>query len=99
MSYVGLGDGLWSFIPNDDFSFRFFVRVDRVLRRSLGVSETAKADSTVKPAPPIDPNPLDEKELEAELRKPNFEIPDEFKDSVRLEYDEVPGSKASHDEL
>ncbi|KAG8884080.1 hypothetical protein FRB97_005303 [Tulasnella sp. 331] len=31
----------------------FFSRVDRVLRRSLGVSESAKADDTVKPAPPI----------------------------------------------
>ncbi|KAG9016841.1 hypothetical protein FRB93_009371 [Tulasnella sp. JGI-2019a] len=31
----------------------FFSRVDRVLRRSLGVSESAKADATVKPAPPV----------------------------------------------
>ena len=83
------------------FHCRFFVRVDRVLRRSLGVSETAKADDTVKPAPPIDQNPLNEEELEAELRKPNFEIPDEFKDSVRLEYDRVPEAEsgAVHDEL
>ena len=34
---------------------RFFGRVDRVLRRSLGVSETAPTDTTVKPAPPVDP--------------------------------------------
>lgn len=33
---------------------RFFERVDRVLRRSLGVSETAQADTTVKPAPPVE---------------------------------------------
>ncbi|KAJ7638797.1 Hsp90 protein-domain-containing protein [Roridomyces roridus] len=33
----------------------FFTRVDRVLRRSLGVSETAPTDTTVKPAPPVDP--------------------------------------------
>jgi heat shock protein beta len=31
---------------------RFFSRVDRVLRRSLGVSEHAKPDVTVVPAPP-----------------------------------------------
>ena len=35
--------------------FRFFTRIDRVLRRSLGVSETAPTDTTVKPAPPVDP--------------------------------------------
>ena len=33
---------------------RFFSRVDKVLRRSLGVSETATVDETVKPAPPIE---------------------------------------------
>ncbi|KZS97784.1 heat shock protein Hsp90 [Sistotremastrum niveocremeum HHB9708] len=31
----------------------FFTRVDRVLRRSLGVSELAEADIFIKPAPPI----------------------------------------------
>lgn len=35
---------------------RFLTRVDRVLRRSLGVSETAPTESTVKPAPPVDPS-------------------------------------------
>ncbi|KAG9100480.1 hypothetical protein FS749_015073 [Ceratobasidium sp. UAMH 11750] len=38
----------------------FFTRMDRVLRRSLGVSESAKADETVKPAPPVDTTPLEE---------------------------------------
>ena len=38
---------------------RFFVRVDRVLRRSLGVSETAKAKVDIKPAPEVDPTELD----------------------------------------
>ncbi|KAF8760295.1 Heat shock protein Hsp90 [Rhizoctonia solani] len=38
----------------------FFTRMDRVLRRSLGVSETAKGDETVKPAPPVDDTPLEE---------------------------------------
>lgn len=32
-------------------SHGFFTRVDRVLRRSLGVSETAPTDTTVEPAP------------------------------------------------
>ena len=34
--------------------------MDRVLRRSLGVSENAKADDSVKPAPPVDDTPLEE---------------------------------------
>ncbi len=42
---------------------RFFTRVDRILRRSLGVSETAPTDSTVKPAPPVDSKPVEEEEL------------------------------------
>jgi heat shock protein beta len=41
-------------------SNEFFGRVDRVLRRSLGVSEHAPTDSTVKPAPPVDPTLPDE---------------------------------------
>lgn len=42
-------------------NFRFFTRVDRILRRSLGVSETAPTDDSVKPAPPVDPSlPTDE---------------------------------------
>ncbi|KAG8903450.1 hypothetical protein FRB99_003272 [Tulasnella sp. 403] len=41
----------------------FFSRVDRVLRRSLGVSESAKADDKVKPAPPtVEPDEKVEKE-------------------------------------
>ena len=46
---------------------RFFVRVDRVLRRSLGVSETAKAKVDVKPAPEVDPT-----EPEGEFELPDF---------------------------
>lgn len=34
--------------------------MDRVLRRSLGVSESAKGDETVKPAPPVDDTPLEQ---------------------------------------
>ncbi|KEP55374.1 cation-transporting ATPase [Rhizoctonia solani 123E] len=41
-------------------SHLFFTRMDRVLRRSLGVSESAKGDETVKPAPPVDETPLEE---------------------------------------
>ncbi|KAI0080893.1 cation-transporting ATPase [Panus rudis PR-1116 ss-1] len=37
-------------------SNEFFTRVDRILRRSLGVSETAPTDTRVKPAPPVDPS-------------------------------------------
>ncbi|KAJ7276359.1 Hsp90 protein-domain-containing protein [Mycena haematopus] len=48
----------------------FFTRVDRVLRRSLGVSETAPTDATVKPAPPVDP----------ELPTEEFAEPDQFAD-------------------
>lgn len=33
--------------------------MDRILRRSLGVSETAPTDTTVKPAPPVDSEPLE----------------------------------------
>ncbi|EKM59171.1 uncharacterized protein PHACADRAFT_249432 [Phanerochaete carnosa HHB-10118-sp] len=42
-------------------SHNFFARVDRILRRSLGVSEHAPTDASVKPAPPVDPShPADE---------------------------------------
>jgi hypothetical protein len=34
--------------------------MDRVLRRSLGVSEAAKADDSVLPAPPVEDSPLAE---------------------------------------
>lgn len=44
----------------------FFTRVDRILRRSLGVSETAPTDSTVKPAPPVAPEPLADEEISFE---------------------------------
>lgn len=44
-------------------SNEFFTRVDRILRRSLGVSETAQAEDTVKPAPPQADKPIEEEEL------------------------------------
>lgn len=38
--------------------------MDRILRRSLGVSETAPTDTTVKPAPPVAQEPLNEDEYD-----------------------------------
>jgi len=43
-------------------SNEFFIRVDKVLRRSLGVTESATTESAVKPAPPIDSELPDEVE-------------------------------------
>ena len=47
-------------------SHTFFSRVDRILRRSLGVSETAQADASVKPAPPVAPHEPSDEELSFE---------------------------------
>ncbi|TBU32908.1 heat shock protein Hsp90 [Dichomitus squalens] len=82
----------------------FFTRVDRILRRSLGVSETAPTDTTVKPAPPVDP------ELPPDADEPE---PDPFEETGRgqiswevEEVDElgnpikqVPVEMKRHDEL
>ena len=69
---------------------RFFNRMDRVLRRSLGVSETAPTDETVKPAPPVDPELPSEESVQSPLTfsdlgddKLRVEIPDNMKDKVR----------------
>lgn len=69
---------------------RFFSRVDRVLSRSLGVSETAPTDTTVKPAPPVDPElPTEEEEAQTPLFKQEEDdgkakviLPDHLKDDV-----------------
>ncbi|KAJ8455307.1 hypothetical protein ONZ51_g12522 [Trametes cubensis] len=84
-------------------SNEFFTRVDRILRRSLGVSEHAPTDTTVKPAPPVDP------ELPADADVPE---PDEFENGrgkvswAVEEIDEfgnvvkdVPVEQKRHDEL
>jgi heat shock protein beta len=80
-------------------SHGFFTRVDRVLRRSLGVSETAQTDSTVSPAPPIDPTI----EEEVEDDKPGIILPDELKGKVDIQMEEVDEDNnpinPSHDEL
>ncbi|OBZ70180.1 Endoplasmin [Grifola frondosa] len=72
-------------------SNEFFTRVDRILRRSLGVSETAPTDTTVKPAPPVDPKIPDESE---EFTfpggdKPGIYVPDALKDQVSWEMEEI----------
>ncbi|KAF8165360.1 Hsp90 protein-domain-containing protein [Crassisporium funariophilum] len=88
-------------------SNKFFSRVDRVLRRSLGVSETATTDESVKPAPPIDPElPVNEPELPPveDDGKPGVFLPDELKDQIQIDMEEIdeegnPVVQVEHDEL
>ncbi|KAF9221952.1 HSP90-domain-containing protein [Gyrodon lividus] len=79
----------------------FLTRVDRVLRRSLGVSETAPTDGTVKPAPPVDS--LLPEEIVEDDEEMFFNLPDEFKqnDQFKLEMEEIDeeGNPVEHDEL
>jgi len=77
---------------------RFFSRVDRVLRRSLGVSETAKTDESVKPAPPVETN----SDATDESDKPGIVLPDHMKDKVQIEMEEIDeegNPVVQHDEL
>jgi heat shock protein beta len=82
----------------------FFSRVDRVLRRSLGVSETAPTDTTVKPAPPVDPE-LPEEESDERLKaeedsRARVIVPDNMKDKISIEMEEVDeNGNPVHDEL
>ncbi|KAI9066781.1 heat shock protein Hsp90 [Trametes sanguinea] len=82
----------------------FFTRVDRILRRSLGVSETAPTDTTVKPAPPVDP----ELPEDADIPEPDEDIVnghgkvswaveeiDEYGNVIQ----DVPVENKRHDEL
>ncbi|KAH9977725.1 Hsp90 protein-domain-containing protein [Lactifluus volemus] len=92
-------------------SNEFLMRVDRVLRRSLGVSETAATDATVKPAPPVDPVVLDESEYESKPEPVAFEPPenddgkpkvilsDEMKKKIKVDIEEYTDDLPSHDEL
>jgi heat shock protein beta len=92
-------------------SDEFLIRVDRVLRRSLGVSETAPTDTTVKPAPPVDPVILDESEYEPKPEpvvdeppafegKPSVILPDSLKDKVQIDIEEISDDDFPfHDEL
>jgi len=82
----------------------FFARVDRVLRRSLGVSEHARTDDTVKPAPPVDPEFPAFEELYKMPRndKPGVYIPPHLQDDVVFEMEEVDEEGniiTPHDEL
>jgi len=95
-------------VPDSD---EFLIRVDRVLRRSLGVSETAPTDTTVKPAPPVDPVVLDESEYEFKPEpvmdeppefggKPGVILPDHLKDKVQIDIEEIGDDDLPiHDEL
>ncbi|KIY49180.1 heat shock protein Hsp90 [Fistulina hepatica ATCC 64428] len=88
----------------------FFSRVDRVLRRSLGVSETAPTDDTVKPAPPVDPEiheddydrmPTYPAGFDEEDETPGVFVPEGLKNKMAFELEEVDedGNPVKHDEL
>ncbi|KAJ7591081.1 Hsp90 protein-domain-containing protein [Mycena floridula] len=90
-------------VPNTN---AFFSRVDRVLRRSLGVSETAPTDTTVKPAPPVDPelpSEVDPEFMPPMSDVPGVQIPDHMKDDVKIEMEEIDEEGnvvvPTHDEL
>ncbi|KAF8639823.1 hypothetical protein AX17_001079 [Amanita inopinata Kibby_2008] len=83
---------------------QFFNRMDRVLRRSLGVSETAPTDETVKPAPPVDPELPSEEDIlpirpvmkdlemlmdEEDDGKPRVVIPEHLKNKVQIDMEEI----------
>ncbi|KAF5393835.1 hypothetical protein D9757_000038 [Collybiopsis confluens] len=88
----------------------FFSRVDRVLRRSLGVSEHAPTDDTVKPAPPVDPELPKFEELykmPPEEGKAGVYLPPHMQDDLSIEMEEIDDDGnllvdepvAEHDEL
>lgn len=72
----------------------------------MGVSETAPTDTTVKPAPPVDPElPVEEEEVPipaVQDDKPGVTIPDHLKNDVSIEMEEIDEDGnviVSHDEL
>ncbi|THH32719.1 hypothetical protein EUX98_g1478 [Antrodiella citrinella] len=82
-------------------SNEFFTRVDRILRRSLGVSETAPTDTTVKPAPPVDPKLPTEEEPEED---PMMQFMQPKQEQAHWEVEEIdeegnPVNPTHHDEL
>jgi len=84
----------------------FLGRIDRVLRRSLGVSETAKASTVVTPAPPVAPPQSKQKTQEtavpttAEDDVPRIVLPDHLKDKIQIEMEVIPEDEPiGHDEL
>jgi len=95
-------------------SNEFFNRVDRALRRSLGVSETAKADDTVKPAPPVDPELPEEDVMPDFSNFPEYRdmfpkkggeqvvLGDQLNQHINIEMEEIPDDEpvpVAHDEL
>ncbi|KAF8913882.1 Hsp90 protein-domain-containing protein [Gymnopilus junonius] len=84
-------------------SNRFFNRVDRVLRRSLGVSESATVEVPLRPAPPVEtdePQPIAPEDLQGD-EKPGIILSDELKDKISIEMEEIDedGNPVEHDEL
>ncbi|EJU06434.1 heat shock protein Hsp90 [Dacryopinax primogenitus] len=86
----------------------FFSRVDIILRRSLGVSETAQAKVDVRPAPPVETGPLDwnfkQHEPELEFKEDPFELGDFDYELPKNPFSQEPEAKAfdeaqGHDEL
>ncbi|KAF7332190.1 Heat shock protein [Mycena kentingensis (nom. inval.)] len=90
----------------------FFSRVDRVLRRSLGVDEEAPTDTTVKPAPPVDPEVPEEGyppefEYPEGTEKEGVHLPDDLAKDFSIEMEEIdedgnvvqPAEPPAHDEL
>ena len=80
------------------------MRVDRIVRRSLGVSEDAPTDTTVKPAPPVDPELPPDADLPEEdifeksgRGRVSWEVEevDEFGNTIK----QVPVDMKHHDEL
>ncbi|KZT12574.1 heat shock protein Hsp90 [Laetiporus sulphureus 93-53] len=90
-------------------SNEFFTRVDRILRRSLGVSETAPTDTTVKPAPPIDHEPLNIQDPQS-VEWPDYvpgqfrnqqpeDVPQAFWEVEEVDEEGNPVQSSKHDEL
>ncbi|TFK28756.1 HSP90-domain-containing protein [Coprinopsis marcescibilis] len=77
----------------------FFNRVDKVLRRSLGVSERADSEVVIEPAPPI----AAKEEIKEDIDdgKPRVILPDDMKDKVSIEMEEIDDDDLPvfHDEL
>jgi len=80
-------------------SNEFFIRMDRVLRRSLGVSQSATTDTQVKPAPPIDAKLPEEDQIEESDLPINIDIP-QHSEQITFGFDGEPTEEGSiHDEL
>lgn len=72
--------------------------MDRVLRRSLGVSEHAKTDTSgLKPAPPVDPVMPEEPPSPGQMK---FDLPPEMAEMMDLTMEEIDeDGDPVHDEL